>query len=39
MILQIRTFSKKRITDKIDKMNVEEFKIVQEKTMNMIVPT
>ncbi len=39
MILQLRTFSKKRITDKIGKMNVEDFKTVQEKIMKMIIPT
>jgi len=36
MILQLRTFSKKRVTDKIGKINVDTFKEIQEK---MIVPT
>lgn len=39
MILQLRTFSKKRITDKIGKINVDTFKEIQEKLVKMIVPT
>lgn len=39
MILQLRAFSKKRITDKIGKINTEEFKIIQEKLIKMIIPT
>jgi len=39
MILQVRTFSKKRITDKIGKINIETFREIQEKLVNMIVPT
>jgi len=39
MILQLRTFSKKRITDKLGRMSVEDFKKVQGKLLRMIVPT
>lgn len=39
MILQFRTFSKKRITDRIGKMNIEDFKKVQSKLLRIIVPT
>jgi mRNA interferase MazF len=39
MILQLRTYSKKRITDKIGKMNIDDFKKIQDKLIKMIVPT
>lgn len=39
MILQLRTFSKKRITDKIGKVNMEDFKKIQDKITRMIIPT
>jgi mRNA interferase MazF len=39
MILQVRSYSKKRITDKIGKISVEEFKKIQEKLVKLIVPT
>ncbi len=39
MILQLRTFSKKRITDKLGRMSIEDFKKVQGKLLKMIVPT
>ena len=39
MILQLRTFSKKRITDKIGKINIEDFKKIQDKLVEMIIPT
>lgn len=39
MILQFRTFSKKRVTDKIGRMNTEDFKKVQSKLLKIIVPT
>jgi len=39
MILQLRAFSKKRITDKIGKVSVEEFQKIQEKIVKMIIPT
>lgn len=39
MLLQLRAFSKKRITDKIGKINQDDFKIIQEKIVKLIVPT
>jgi len=39
MILQIKTFSKKRITSKIGKLNIDDFKKIQDKIVKMIVPT
>ncbi|MFA6195936.1 MAG: type II toxin-antitoxin system PemK/MazF family toxin [Sulfurimonas sp.] len=39
MILQLRTYSKKRITDKIGKINIDDFKKIQDKLIKMIVPT
>jgi mRNA interferase MazF len=39
MLLQLRVFSKKRITDKIGKLNQEDFKKIQEKVVSLIVPT
>lgn len=39
MILQLRTFSKKRITDKIGKISIDEFKKIQDKIVKMIIPT
>jgi len=39
MVLQLRAFSKKRITDKIGKISVDEFKKIQDKIVNMIIPT
>jgi mRNA interferase MazF len=39
MILQLRTYSKKRITDKIGKINIDDFKKIQDKLIRMIVPT
>ena len=39
MVLQLRAYSKKRITDKIGKISVEYFKKVQDKIVKMIIPT
>ena len=38
MLLQIRTFSIKRITDKIGKINVDDFKILEERLVKMLFP-
>ncbi len=38
MILQIRTFSKKRITSKLGKMSIKDFKQVEEKLIKMLFP-
>ncbi len=39
MLLQLKTFSKKRILNKIGKINESEFKIILEKIKKMIDPT
>ncbi|MBT5935544.1 type II toxin-antitoxin system PemK/MazF family toxin [Sulfurimonas sp.] len=39
MILQLKAFSKKRITDKIGKIDTVEFKKIQDKLVKMIIPT
>jgi mRNA interferase MazF len=39
MLLQIRTFSKKRLTSKLGKMGVEDFQKLQRKLVKLIVPT
>ena len=38
MLLQIRTFSIKRITDKIGKMTIDDFKILEERLVRMLFP-
>ena len=38
MLLQIRTFSIKRITDKIGKMNIDDFKVLEERLVRMLFP-
>jgi len=38
MLLQIRTFSIKRITDKIGKMSIDDFKILEERLVRMLFP-
>jgi len=39
MLLQLRAFSKKRLTSKIGKMNLTDFEEVQKKLIKLIVPT
>jgi mRNA interferase MazF len=39
MLLQVRTFSKKRVTSKLGKMNSEDFEKLQKNLINLIVPT
>lgn len=39
MLLQLKAFSKKRITSKIGKVTIDDFKIIQKKLVKLIVPT
>ena len=39
MLLQMKSFSKKRLTNKIGVISKEDFKNIQEKLVNLIVPT
>ncbi len=39
MLLQIRAFSKKRITSKLGKMSVEDFEQIKNRLINVIIPT
>ncbi len=39
MILQIRAFSKKRITSKLGKMSVDDFNKIKDKLIDVIIPT
>ena len=39
MLLQLKAFSKKRITSKIGKVNIDDFKNIQDKLVKIIVPT
>jgi len=39
MLLQIRSFSKKRLTNKIGTISKEDFKNIQDKLVKLIVPT
>ncbi len=38
MLLQIRTFSKKRITDKLGKVNTDDFKQIEKRVIKMLFP-
>ncbi len=39
MILQVRAFSKKRITSKLGKMSVDDFNKIKNKLTDVIIPT
>jgi len=39
MLLQLKAFSKKRITSKIGKVTLDDFKVIQGKLVKLIVPT
>ncbi len=38
MILQLRAFSKKRLTNKIGKVSIEDFETIKEKIRNLFPP-